>query len=149
MTMPFLRSTLLLSALFAALAASGPAGAAALTAGGGDAGVELEICRLPGSLSEYSGKEISIPAGTTFTDEVFDLGGAAERSAPINVMTTAPAALAASAFCVRVPVKPVTPADGAALSQSFGHMFVAGGTSAVRAGRVFDRVYGLLRSGSG
>lgn len=145
MTMPIMRSTLLILTLFAALAASGLAGAAAPAAA---AGVELEICRLPGSLAEYSGTVINIPAGTTFTDEVFDLGDGtpAPGGAPVDVMTTAPVALAASAFCVRVPVKPVTPADGAALPESFGRMFVAGGNGAANDGHVFDRIYGLLRN---
>ena len=146
----FLRTTLLL----AALGASGPAWPAALSADSGAGavgGIELEICRLPGSSEEYSGSVINIPAGTTFTDDVFDLGQGAPSpsAAPLTVTTTAPASLAASAFCLRVPVKPVTPADRVALSASFGRMFVASGKGTVTLGHVFDRVYGLLRSGPG
>lgn len=150
-----LRATLSLPTLLAALLLSAPAVPAALSAdtrAGAAAGVTLEICRLPGSLDEYSGEVIRIPAGTTFSDDVFDPEDSTESSGggPVSVATTAPVSLGASAFCVRVPVRPLTPADGTELQSSFGRMFVANGKGArVAVGRVFNRVYGLLRNDGG
>jgi hypothetical protein len=140
----------LFTTVLAGLALSGFAAAAAPSSAA--AGVRLEICRLPGSLSEYSGKEVDIPAGTTFAEDLFqeDDGVLPAASQPsVRVVTTAPVALAASAFCVRAPIRPLAPAAAAALQASFGRMFVVAGKRAHGASGVLDRIYGLLQSSSG
>jgi hypothetical protein len=143
----------LFTTVLAGLALSGFAAAAAPSPSSPSAaGVQLEICRLPGSLSEYSGKEVDIPAGTTFAEDLFqeDDGVLPAASQPsVRVVTTAPVALAASAFCVRAPVRPLAPAAAAALQASFGRMFVVAGKRAHGASGVLDRIYGLLQSSSG
>ena len=148
-----MRQSPFLSALFAAWMLGAPAAPAApVTAASAAAGVELEICRVSGSLSDAFGSSIRIPAGTTFRDDAFEADDAASRASgdrPVNVITTAPVAIPASAFCVRAPIRPAGPEDTAALQRSFGRMVVAGGRNSDETPGALDRVYGLLRGGPG
>ena len=148
-----MRPSPFLSALFAAwVLGAAAAPAAPVTAASATAGVELEICRVSGSLSDAFGSSVLIPAGTTFQDNAFEAEDAAARASgdrPVRVITTASVAIPASSFCVRVPVRPVGPEDTVALQRSYGRMFVAGGPKSDAAPGGLDRVYGLLRGGPG
>jgi hypothetical protein len=112
--------------------------------------VKLEICRLPGSLSEYSGKAIVVAAGAVFTTDAFDddIGATSDllQDAPLKVVTTAPVSISADKFCVDAPIKPLGGVSESALHAALGRMFVASsaGVQQVDAGAL-DRIYGLLQ----
>jgi hypothetical protein len=138
-----MRQNLLIPALLAALALS-PAPARAASG----AGVELEICRLPGSLTGATEKAIEVPAGMSFvTDQdnsVLSPGLNAPRALPpIRVVTTAPVSLGPGSFCVRAPIKPLA---AGAVSDALGRMFIATGTDPAGPGGLkFDQIYGVLQ----
>jgi hypothetical protein len=112
--------------------------------------VKLEICRLPGSLSEYSGKAIVVAAGAVFTTDAFDddIGATSDllQDAPLKVVTTAPVSISADKFCVDATIKPLGGVSDSALHAALGRMFVASsaGVQQVDAGAL-DRIYGLLQ----
>lgn len=112
--------------------------------------VKLEICRLPGSLSEYSGKAIVVAAGAVFTTDAFDddIGATSDllQDAPLKVVTTAPISISADKFCVDAPIKPLGGVSEGALHAALGRMFVASSAAVqqVDAGAL-DRIYGLLQ----
>ena len=141
-----MRLSLLFPPLLAAIGAASPAFCADSPQA---AELELEICRLPGMPAEYSGREIDIPAGAAFAPA----GGLIDPTAtggpaatPLRVTLVAPVSIAASAFCVRAPVRPVDPAQNRALHARIGEPFwVSGGLPGMRPGAL-DVVYGLLRS---
>jgi hypothetical protein len=141
-----MRQLLLTSACLAALAI--PIAAAQASPGGG---VALEICRLPGALSEYSGKAIELPAGMIFaTDDSDEAIGsdfdASSKDPPLKVVTSAPVSLGASKFCVDAPIKPLAPA---AVQRALGRMFVAtGGTLGRGDTATLDAIYGVLQASS-
>jgi hypothetical protein len=147
---------LLLAAILVALppgawaAPALPAVPSATTAAGANDGIKLEICRLPGSLSEYSGKAIVVAAGAVFTTDAFDddIGATSDllQDAPLKVVTTAPASISADKFCVDAPIKPLGGVGDSALHAALGRMFVASsaGVQQVDAGAL-DRIYGLLQ----
>jgi hypothetical protein len=141
-----MRQLLLTSACLAALAlVAAPARAAP------EGGVALEICRLPGSLSEYSGKAIDLPAGMIFaTDDSDNIIGSdfaqSPKSAPLKVVTSAPVSLGADKFCADAPIKPLAPA---AVQRALGRLFVAtGGDLRQGDSAAFDAIYGVLQSSS-
>ena len=146
---------LLLAAILAALppgaraAPSVPSVPSATSAAAAD-DVKLEICRLPGSLSEYSGKAIVVAAGAVFTSDAFDddIGATSDllQDAPLKVVTTTPVSISADKFCVDAPIKPLGGVSESALHAALGRMFVASsaGVQQVDAGAL-DRIYGLLQ----
>jgi hypothetical protein len=146
---------LLLAAILAALPPGAwaapvvPAVPSATTAAASN-DVTLEICRLPGSLSEYSGKAIVVAAGAVFTTDAFDddIGATSDllQDAPLKVVTTAPVSISADRFCVDAPIKPLGGVSESALHAALGRMFVASsaGVQQVDAGAL-DRIYGLLQ----
>jgi len=140
-----MRLSLLLSTLLAALAFSTPA----LCADSPQAdGLELEICRLPGVPSEYHGREIDIPGAAAFAPAggLIDPAATSRPAArPLRVALAAPVSIAASAFCVNAPIRPVDPVQDHALRARIGEPFWAsGGIPGMRPGSL-DVVYGLLR----
>ncbi|HZB90905.1 MAG TPA: hypothetical protein VE397_05660 [Stellaceae bacterium] len=150
-----MKQSLLVAALLTALtpgvsaAPAAPGPAALAPASAASLAPVLEVCRLPGSLSEYSGKPIAIPAGTVFSADAFDdaAGGALDpgSGAQLKVATTASVAIAAAKFCVDAPVKPLGGAGAGALHAALGRMFIAtsAGVQHIDA-TSFDNIYGLL-----
>ena len=139
-----MRLTILLPILFAAPLWCAPALAADPPPAGG---LELEICRLPGVPSEYSGREIDIPAGVAFSQAsgLDDVAAPQPAAPPIRVTLAAPAAIPASAFCVRAPIRPADPAQDHALHARVGDMFwVTSGMPGMAPGSL-DAIYRLLR----
>ncbi len=147
---------LLLAAILAALPPGAraapvvPSVPATTTAADASKDVKLEICRLPGSLSAYSGKAIVVAAGAVFTTDAFDddIGATSDllQDAPMKVVTTAPASISADKFCVDAPIKPLGGVSESALHAALGRMFVASsaGVQQVDA-NALDRIYGLLQ----
>jgi len=147
--------TLLLAAILAALppgawaAPAVPSVPSAMPAAAAN-DVKLEICRLPGSLSEYSGKAIVVAAGAVFTTDAFDddIGATSDllQDAPLKVVTTAPVSISADKFCVDASIKPLGGVSESALHAALGRMFVASsaGVQQVDASAL-DRIYGLLQ----
>ena len=138
---------------FALLAALGPGAQTARADPPVAAGMDLEICRLPGTPSEYSDREIDIPAGTVFAAADIAIGDASApgpAAAPaVGVITAAPVAIAAAAFCARAPIRPANPAADGAVRARVGTMFLPRGSGGVRpalAARALDTVYGLLQN---
>ena len=131
-----MRQTILLPALLAALA-SGPAAAhAALPA---VAGLQLEICRLPGMSVDDGDQAIRIPAGTVFTAAGVDAGLAAPTSTagtpPLRVILAAPATIDPAAFCVRAPISLPDPvARGAVRAELDSMSWVSSGPVSANAG---------------
>lgn len=153
-----MKQSLLVAAVLTALAPgasaapAAPASAALAPASAASRAPVLEICRLPGSLSQYSRQPIAIPAGTVFGADAFDddVGAALDPrpAAPLELATTASVAIAAAKFCVDAPVKPLGGAGAGALHAALGRMFVAaGGLQQVDAAG-FDNIYGLLQQPS-
>jgi hypothetical protein len=146
---------LLLAAILAALppgawaAPAVPSVPSATTAAAAN-DVKLEICRLPGSLSEYSGKAIDVAAGAVFIADAFDddIGATSDllQDAPLQVVTTAAVSISADKFCVDAPIKPLGGVSQSALDTALGRMFVASsaGVQQVDASAL-DRIYGLLQ----
>jgi hypothetical protein len=117
------------------------------------AGIEIEICRLPGSPSEYSDQEIDIPAGTVFAAADIAVGDAtapdSAAASSVGVITAAPVAIAAAAFCARAPIRLADPAEEGEVHARIGSMLLplgSGGIRAAPAARALDAVYGLLRN---
>lgn len=139
---------------FAVLAALGLAVHAARSNPTAAAGIELEICRLPGTPAEYSDQEIDLPAHTVFVAAAIALGddGKPEGAdAPrVGVVTLAPIAIAAGAFCTRAPIGLVDPAENSRIRARLGSMFLPRTNSSIQAAlsHPLDAVYGLLRSKS-
>ena len=146
---------LLLAAILAALPPGAwaapvvPAVPSATTAAAAN-DVKLEICRLPGSLSEYSGKAIVVAAGAVFTTDAFDddIGATSDllQDVPLKVVTTDPVSISADKFCVDASIKPLGGVSESALNAALGRMFVASsaGVQQVDASAL-DRLYGLLQ----
>ena len=139
-----MRQPLLFPFLLLALAPAARAAAAESPA----AGLELEICRLPGMPAEYSGHAIDIPAGVAFsaTTGIPDAADPAQAPVPpITVTLTAPATIGAASFCVRAPIAASDAASARVLDGHVGDMFqVSRGMPGAAAG-TFDTIYGLLR----
>jgi hypothetical protein len=136
-----MRQPLLLPFLFLALA---PAAHAADS----PAGLELEICRLPGMPAEYSGHAIDIPAGIAFsaTTGIPDAADPAQAPVPpVTVTLTAPATIAAAGFCVRAPIAPGDTVSARALGGHVGDMFQVSRGLPGTAHGTLDTIYGLLR----
>lgn len=117
------------------------------------AGMDLEICRLLGSSSEYSDQEIDIPAGTVFAAASVAVGADAApfaaAASPVGVITAAPVAIAAEAFCVRAPMRLADPAEAGEVRARIGSMFLprgSGGIRAALAAQALEAVYGLLQN---
>ncbi|HXZ00260.1 MAG TPA: hypothetical protein VEI03_09680 [Stellaceae bacterium] len=106
---------------------------------------------MPGPPSEYSEQEIDIPTGTVFAAASLSVGDdsaprAAAESA-VGVITAAPVAIAAAAFCARAPIRLADPAEDGEVRARIGSLFLPRGGSGIRAAlaaQALDAVYGLL-----